>query len=182
MNDLARQAPAGLTQGQRFSLVRIFSESNFRFFDRDVLDLFGEHLEVYAPMMVESQRPLVTVNRDLCTWFRLNAPDTLHAQMCSSLREWFTTGFSLLPYGSVSLVAGSAYSVQRQIARARVEAAGQLALYGDLEAELLVREFAGSLESSRGLSPKDRKDLQAEADRMLRRFARLREEAAEYEG
>ena len=73
-------------------------------------------------------------------------------------------------------------SVQRQIALERVEAAGQLALLGDLSAEHLLREFVDSIESNMILSSEARAEIREEAEWMLRRFERLHNEDEPMEG
>ena len=97
--------------------------------------------DIFAPILVESQRPPRRLSYDVQALYRKHASRVQRESMLHSLREWLTAPLLAAPWGGI--VAPSSM-VRGEVQRARVIAAEMLSAWRDDSAGSLMATIAAS--------------------------------------
>lgn len=120
-------------------LVRYFGSYGVALLSTSDLDDLDRKFTIFAPLMVEAQRPCQRLNFGLQAFYRERATPAQSAAMKSALRDWLTAHLDAAPW---SVVVGPASAAGREIQRSRIVAAEMLVAWEDAEAAPLMQRLA----------------------------------------
>lgn len=112
-------------------LTRSFGSFGLDLLSREEIASVERRFDVFAPILVDAQRPEHRLNFQIQSLFRRRANPAQQAAMTQVLRDWLTAPLDSAPWSGIVWPLSA---VRREIQRARVIAAEMLAQSGDVEA------------------------------------------------
>jgi hypothetical protein len=142
--DLISDYARTLNRAKAGRLVNLWAAHGLAGFERNDHDSLRAHFDIFAPLLIESQRPGGRVSADVQALFSERASHVHISDMCAAIREWLTGAVPISSLGRIHTRFGKSL-LRLQELEARVTAAQWLSDYGDREALPLVEALHDTL-------------------------------------